>query len=410
MGKLKGVFFMKKVLFLICFLLGAGSLTASDFDPAERHKVPLQESFSKGSEDPSVTIVEFSAFNCPPCKRLAGIFDDVLKDYSKDVRLVFKHGVPRALELEKEAVLATWASGQQGYFWEMHDLLFEFKDRGFEAYLQHAERLNLDKDRFVADFQSDAALSSIENEWRVSSCLGNYGTPNFFVNGKKYSGELWTHERIREIIEKELVLMESMGNPKYTEIMEMSEGEEFLCGKKVFKIIPSLSQARFFVDEILREEPFTVIGETNSMSGTIDVDFDFPKRSSVGQIDIDSDSFITDSNSRNRAIRNRILDSGTYPLVSFKATRIDGLPEKATFYPGQKYELKISGELTIKDKTLFETFDTVLEIVDFSTIKGFAAVEALWADYGVSVPQPPFVQLIEDSIKLEFEFVGVLEN
>ncbi len=401
---------MKKILFFICLLFCSSGLIASDFDPTERHNVPLQESFSKGSENPSVTIVEFSAFNCPPCKRLAAIFDDVLKDYPEDVKLVFKHGVPRALELEKEAVLATWASGQQGYFWEMHDLLFESNDRSFETYLQYVEKLKLNKDKFISDFQSDAAILSIENEWRVSSCLGNYGTPNFFVNGKKYSGELWTHERIREIIDKELLLMNSMGNPQYEEIMEMSKGEDFLCGKKVFKIVPSLSQARFFVDEILREEPFTVIGETNSIFGSVDIDFDFPKRSSMGRVMIESNSFITDSNSRNRAIRNRILESNTYPSVSFQATRIDGIPEKATFYPGQKYELKISGELTIKDKTLFETFDAVLEIIDFSTIRGFATVDALWADYGVNVPQPPFVQLIEDSIRLEFEFIGVLED
>tara|TARA_Y100000994_G_scaffold61236_2_gene49393 strand:- start:644 stop:1873 length:1230 start_codon:yes stop_codon:yes gene_type:complete len=403
-------FFMKKILFFICLLFCSSGLIASDFDPTERHNVPLQESFSKGSENPSVTIVEFSAFNCPPCKRLAAIFDDVLKDYPEDVKLVFKHGVPRALELEKEAVLATWASGQQGYFWEMHDLLFESNDRSFETYLQYVEKLKLNKDKFISDFQSDAAILSIENEWRVSSCLGNYGTPNFFVNGKKYSGELWTHERIREIIDKEILLMNSMGNPQYEEIMEMSKGEDFLCGKKVFKIVPSLSQARFFVDEILREEPFTVIGETNSIFGSVDIDFDFPKRSSMGRVMIESNSFITDSNSRNRAIRNRILESNTYPSVSFQATRIDGIPEKATFYPGQKYELKISGELTIKDKTLFETFDAVLEIIDFSTIRGFATVDALWADYGVNVPQPPFVQLIEDSIRLEFEFIGVLED
>ena len=231
-----------------------------------------------------------------------------------------------------------------------------------------------------------------------------------FLSMEKNIREVWTHERVREIIDKELLLMNSMGNPQYEEIMEMSKGEDFLCGKKFFKIVPSLSQARFFVDEILREEPFTVVGETNSIFGSVDIDFDFPKRSSMGRVIIESDSFITDSNSRNRAIRNRILESNTYPSVSFQATRIDGIPEKATFYPGQKYELKISGELTIKDKTLFETFDAVLEIIDFSTIRGFATVDALWADYGVNVPQPPFVQLIEDSIRLEFEFIGVLED
>ncbi len=350
--------------------------------------------------------MEFSAFNCPPCQRLAGIFDDVLKDYPDDVRLVFKHGVPRALKLEKEAVLATWASGQQGFFWEMHNFLFESKDRGLETYLKYAEKLNLDRERFLVDFKSEIAINSIESEWRVSSCLGNYGTPNFFVNGKKYAAELWTHERIREIIDQEITLMEKMGNPKYEEIMEMSKGEEWLCGKKFFEIIPELSEARFFIDETLRGEPITVVGTNEKIRGSINIDFDFPQKSFIDAIVIDSSSFITDSNSRNRAIRGRILSSSNYPEISFKSLRGEGIPEKGTFYPGQKYEFKLSGELTIRDKTLFETFDVVLEIVDFQTVKGVAKTNALWFDYGVDIPQPQFVQLIDDELRIEFDFVA----
>ena len=398
------VTYMKKIIILIFFLFGFSILEASDFNPSERYKVPLQESFSKGSKDPSVTIVEFSAFNCPPCERLAGIFDEVLKDYPEEVQLVFKFGVPRALKLEKEAVLATWASGQQGFFWEMHDLLFRNKERSLETYLQHVEDMNLDKEKFLIDFNSDAAMLSIEDEWRVSSCLGNYGTPNFFVNGKKYAGELWTAERIREIIDDELDLMRVMGNPNYEEIMNMSEGEEFLCGQKIFEIVPNLSEARFLIDETLRGEPITVIGTNKNISGLISIDFDFPQKSSVEEIIIDSSSFVTDSSGRNRAIRQRILSSSDYPQISFKSLRGNGIPEKATFYPDQKYEFTISGEMTIRDRTLFETFDVVFEIIDFETIKGTAKTSALWFDYGVDIPQPQFVQIIDDELRIEFDF------
>jgi len=403
------VTYMKKIIILIFFLFSFSILEASDFDPSERYKVPLQESFSKGSKDPSVTIVEFSAFNCPPCQRLAGIFDDVLKDYPDDVRLVFKHGVPRALELEKEAVLATWASGQQGSFWEMHDLLFQNKERGLKTYLGYALDLGLDTKIFLSDWESQEAISSIEDEWRVSSCLGNYGTPNFFVNGKKYAGELWTHERIREIIDDELDLMKKMGNPNYEEVMNMSEGEEFLCGQKIFEIVPSLSEARFLIDETLRGEPITVVGTNKDISGLISIDFDFPQKSSVDKIVIDSSSFVTDSSGRNRAIRQRILSSSDYPQISFKSLRGNGIPEKATFYPDQKYEFTISGEMTIRDRTLFETFDVVLEIIDFETIKGTAKTSALWFDYGVDIPQPQFVQIIDDELRIEFDFFAKIK-
>ena len=323
--------------------------------------------------------------------------------------MVFKFGVPRALKLEKEAVLATWASGQQGFFWEMHDLLFKNKERSLETYVQYVEDMNLDKEKFLSDFNSDVAMLSIEDEWRVSSCLGNYGTPNFFVNGKKYAGELWTAERIREIIDDELDLMKKMGNPNYEEVMNMSEGEEFLCGQKIFEIVPSLSEARFLIDETLRGEPITVVGTNKDISGLISIDFDFPQKSSVDKIVIDSSSFVTDSSGRNRAIRQRILSSSDYPQISFKSLRGNGIPEKATFYPDQKYEFTISGEMTIRDRTLFETFDVVLEIIDFETIKGTAKTSALWFDYGVDIPQPQFVQIIDDELRIEFDFFAKIK-
>ena len=95
------------------------------------------------------------------------------------------------------------------------------------------------------------------------------------------------------------------------------------------------------IDETLRGEPITVVGTNKDISGLISIDFDFPQKSSVDKIVIDSSSFVTDSSGRNRAIRQRILSSSDYPQISFKSLRGNGIPEKATFYPDQKYVVYI---------------------------------------------------------------------
>ena len=46
---------------------------------------------TRGSVDAAVTIVEFSDFQCPFCRKFASILDEVLSSDGKDVRVVFHH-------------------------------------------------------------------------------------------------------------------------------------------------------------------------------------------------------------------------------------------------------------------------------------------------------------------------------
>lgn len=162
-------------------------------DVEEQFKNPVKidpgKSPAKGPADAKVTIIEFSDFQCPYCKRGRDTMDEVAKSYPKDVKIVFKH-YPLPFHKEAEpAAKAAWAAQQQGKFWEFHDALFNNQDKlGTDFYLATAKELKLDEAKFKADMNSEAASKQVKEDAEIGSKNGIQGTPGFFVNGVAVKG------------------------------------------------------------------------------------------------------------------------------------------------------------------------------------------------------------------------------
>ena len=107
-----------------------------------------------------------------------------------DVTLVYKHFPLKEIHAQAEpAALASWAAFQQGKFWEYHDVLFEQQSKlSEEFYLEIANNLKLDIDRFNRDRQSPEAKAAIKKDFELGKSLGVRGTPSFVVNGVFLSG------------------------------------------------------------------------------------------------------------------------------------------------------------------------------------------------------------------------------
>jgi protein-disulfide isomerase len=154
-----------------------------------RVAVDAAGSASRGPADAAVTIVEFSEFQCPFCRRVLPTLRQVEERYRGRVRLVFRHfPLARHKDAPKAAEAAECAR-DQGRFWEMHDRLFENAERlGIADLKRHARGVGLDGAAF------DACLDSGRHEgrWRRdladAESYGASGTPMFFVNGRLVSG------------------------------------------------------------------------------------------------------------------------------------------------------------------------------------------------------------------------------
>lgn len=165
-------------------------------------EIQIGNSPAKGAQNPTVTVVVFSDFQCPFCAKASHKIDKIAAAYPKDVRLVYKH-FPLS-EIHPKAMLgarATYAAHQQDKFWQMHDTLYSRGRAEFDPDKIRimAIGLGLDVDQFETDLVSEAAKSAIEADIALGHKLGVDGTPKLFINGREVEGGVATfEERLKE--------------------------------------------------------------------------------------------------------------------------------------------------------------------------------------------------------------------
>lgn len=176
------------------------------------------------------------------------------------------------------------------------------------------------------------------------------------------------------------------------------------AGAVIFSIDSSASRVRFELDEELRGQPTTVVGETDQVAGEMALDFADLSTAQVGVIQINARTLVTDNSFRNRAINNEILDTGTYELITFTPTAVTGLPDGVAI--GDTVTFTIVGDLTIRDITNEVAFEVTATAVSASQISGTASTIVTRADYDLTIPSVPNVANVEEEVELYIDFTA----
>jgi protein-disulfide isomerase len=173
-------------------------------DPSRRYTINLADAPIKGPEKASITLVEFSDFQCPFCKRVNPTLQEIEKAYGDKVRIAFKH-LPLPMHPQAvPAAMASEAARRQGKFWPMHDKLFaDQQNLTDETFFKYARELGLDVERFKKDYASPETRARVEADSREASTLGVNGTPGFFINGRYLSGAQ-PFPAFKQIIDEEI--------------------------------------------------------------------------------------------------------------------------------------------------------------------------------------------------------------
>jgi len=143
----------------------------------------------RGDPTAPVTIVEFGDFQCPNCARFARNTEPQLeKEYFDTGRanLVFKH-VPIRGPDSLTASMAAQCAGDQGKFWEFHDVLYESQQAensgwaNAENMKAFASGLGLDRIAFDSCLDNKKYKSLVENDFAFAREVGVSGTPSFVI-------------------------------------------------------------------------------------------------------------------------------------------------------------------------------------------------------------------------------------
>ena len=173
---------------------------------------------------------------------------------------------------------------------------------------------------------------------------------------------------------------------------------------RVFEIRPEQSEARFVIDEVLRGEPKTVVGATNQVAGQITVDPNDLDTARLGTILVNARTFATDSNQRDRAIQNFVLQTAEYEYISFTPREVIGLPNRAG--AGETLSLQVVGDLAIRGVAREVTFDATVTPESADRLTGRASTTIRYADWGISIPQVPAVTGVSEQVQLQLDFVA----
>jgi protein-disulfide isomerase len=158
--------------------------------PVVRVELSITGAPVRGSEKAKVTIVKFEEFQCPYCKAVQPTLKELLKRYDGKIRLVHKdlpldqiH--PRA----RPAAEAARCAGEQGKFWDFHDMLYangaKLTDEEFKS---AAKEVGLDTDSFDKCLASGKFKGAVQKDLLEGAKLGLNGTPAFFINGRELTG------------------------------------------------------------------------------------------------------------------------------------------------------------------------------------------------------------------------------
>ncbi|HET7011032.1 MAG TPA: thioredoxin domain-containing protein [Anaerolineales bacterium] len=150
----------------------------------QRFDVSVDDDPSLGPDDAPVTIIEFSDFNCPYCRRFhVETFPGLMEAYEGKIRFVYRDFPITSAESSVAAQAANCA-GRQGKYWEFHDALFSGSlGLSRDAYQGYAGQLGMDVTALNACLDSGDELAEVQSDARAASQLGVTGTPTFFVNG-----------------------------------------------------------------------------------------------------------------------------------------------------------------------------------------------------------------------------------
>jgi protein-disulfide isomerase len=160
-----------------------------------------------GNASSTVTLIEYSDFQCPSCAAYFPIVEKVVTENSSKLQFVYRH-FPLTQHLNAvPASRAAEASGMQGKFWEMYKMIFENQKEWEDSkdakgiFVGYAIKLGLDAKKFTTDFELPEIQTKLDASIKSGIKAGVQGTPTFYLNGKKIVSPQ-TYDEFKKLIDQ----------------------------------------------------------------------------------------------------------------------------------------------------------------------------------------------------------------
>ena len=160
----------------------------------------------QGPIDAPIRLLEYGDYECPFCGQAYPVVKEIQKRLGNRLCFAFRNfPLSNSHPHAQHAAEAAEAAGDQGRFWQMHDLLYENQNAlEDEDLARYAAALHLNETRLLSEVLSSAHVARIREDFRSGARDGVNGTPSFFINGVLYDGRVGVNELLAAITEKPL--------------------------------------------------------------------------------------------------------------------------------------------------------------------------------------------------------------
>ncbi|MDD5750011.1 MAG: thioredoxin domain-containing protein [Patescibacteria group bacterium] len=208
MKKKNRIWFWLSVLFILA-TLSALIVAIAQNKPQGSTTITGQEWF-KGNPEAEVSLIEYSDFQCPACASYYPLLKRLAEEMGDEIKIIYRHFPLSSIHPQADlAAQASEAAGVQGYFWEMHDLLFEKQSEwsgqknAKDIFIGYGRELGLDIELFSADIDSRAVKKIVSDDKISGNQAFVSGTPTLFLNGEKINNPR-SYDQLRQLIQNEL--------------------------------------------------------------------------------------------------------------------------------------------------------------------------------------------------------------
>ena len=169
-----------------------GEILDSTIDPLQEimGKISLDNVPVKGDANAPITVVEYSDFQCPFCKRGSDMLPGLLDEYPGKIKIIFKQFPLPNHNWAKPSSIASLCAFEQGNdkFWAFHDMVFAKQKEinlanSTDKFNEIAKEIGLDQSKFDACVSSGENAARVDAEVQEGQLIGISSTPTFVVDG-----------------------------------------------------------------------------------------------------------------------------------------------------------------------------------------------------------------------------------
>jgi polyisoprenoid-binding protein YceI len=173
--------------------------------------------------------------------------------------------------------------------------------------------------------------------------------------------------------------------------------------QKTMTVVSAESQATYEIDEVLRGTPTHVVGTSRDITGSIVFDTTTNKVQ-IAEVKLDASTLKTDIAMRDGNVKKLVLksDQSANQFITFKTTAIEG----ESLEVQKEFPVKVTGDLTISGVTKSIIFNGMARLGLDNSLTVKASTDLTYGDFGVAVPDLPFLANVSKTVKLTVDLVA----